>query len=149
MKAFKYRLEALRKLKKHREREKQKRFAAALAQVQRQRDVLTGIGDNRSRQLDEQRGRLAGRLSVAEMLVYSRYLLKLKRDQLTGESLLGGLEKEAEKRRRELVTAAREREIQDKLRERQLDKFTAEVNRLMAKDMDEIAISSFRRRDKT
>jgi flagellar export protein FliJ len=149
MKQFKYRLEALRKLKKHREREKQKHFAEALARVQRQKDDLADLAATRRSQLDSQRDRLAGRISVADMLVYSRYLLKLKRDQLTGEGLLGGFEQQAESRRGELVEASKERQIQDKLKQRQLERFNAEIRSLVNKETDEIAISSYRRKTQT
>jgi len=147
MKKFKYRLEALLKVKEHLERERQKDHGEAVRKVMRQRDQLTDIEKKRLTTYDEQRDVLIGKMSVAEMLVYSRYLMKLKRDQLVGKQLLQALDHEAEEKRIKLVEASREKKVFEKLKERQQKKFNKEVHRLETKEDDETAVVSFRRKE--
>ena len=146
MKKFKYRLEALLKVKEHIERERQKEHAGALHRVNGQKDSLGQLDDGRKGTLKGQRQQMVGRLSVAKMLVYSRYLVKIKKDQLAGEQLLEALEGEAETKRQDLVEASKQRRIQEKLRERLKEKHNKDGRLAMAKSDDEIAINNFRRR---
>ncbi|MCK4301750.1 MAG: flagellar FliJ family protein [candidate division Zixibacteria bacterium] len=146
MKKFKYRLEALLKLKEHIERERQKEHAGALHRVNSQKAALGQLDDDRKGTLTGQRQRMTSPLSVAEMLVYSRYLMKLKKDRLAGEQFLDALDKEAEKKRQDLVEASKQRQIHEKLKERQKEKHDQTGRLAMAKSDDEIAINSYRRR---
>ena len=146
MKRYKYRLEPMLKLKEHKEKEKQREHAETVQKVQEQKDKLVRIDEERGETLKHQRQSLVGSMSLAELLVCSRYLMKLKKDTLTGRELLRGLEKEADKRREKLVEASKERKIYEKLKEKQIAKFTKEVERLENKAVDETATNGFRRK---
>ena len=134
------------KLKEHKEKEKQREHAETVQKVQEQKDKLVRIDEERGETLKHQRQSLVGSMSLAELLVCSRYLMKLKKDTLTGRELLRGLEKEADKRREKLVEASKERKIYEKLKEKQIAKFTKEVERLENKAVDETATNGFRRK---
>ena len=95
MKKFRYRLESLLKVKEHIEREKQKEHAGALSQVHQQQRQLNRIDRSKDTTLNGQRSGMLGRLSVAEMLICSRYLVKLKKDMLSGSELLKVLRQKA------------------------------------------------------
>ena len=136
MKRYKYRLEPMLKLKAHKEKEKQREHAETVQKVQEQKDKLVRIDEERGETLKHQRQSLVGSMSLAELLICSRYLMKLKKDTLTGRELLRGLEKEADKRREKLVEASKERKIYEKLKEKQIAKFTKEVERLENKAVD-------------
>ncbi len=146
MKKFKYRLEPILNVKSHVEKERQKEHSVAVEKVMSQKDHLAQLDTNRESILERQRIRLSGRLSIAELLICSRYLLKLKRDSLAGVGLLRGLEKEAEAQHQALIKASRERQIYEKLKEKQLARFLKEVERLESKETDEIAANNQRRR---
>jgi len=146
MKKFKFRLAALLKMKEHMERECQKEHGSALRKVVQQKNELTRLDGCRISEMDRQRGRLTGRLSVAEMLVYSRYLVKLKQDRVTGQEMLAVLEKDAEKKRVKLVEASREKKTYEKLKERWKEQHDLANRRAEAKEDDETAITSFRRK---
>ncbi len=148
MKKYKYRLEPMLKLKEHKEKEKQREHAEAVKKVQEQKETLVRIDEKRGETLKHQRQSLVGSMSLAELLVCSRYLMKLKKDTLTGRELLRGLEKEADKRREKLVEASKERKIYEKLKEKQIAKFTKEVERLENKAVDETATNGFRRKSR-
>lgn len=147
MKKFKYRLQALLRVKEHIEKERQKVHAVALLKVNRQTDELDRIDDSRQTSLSAQRNQMTLHVSVAEMLVYSRYLARLKREQLAGNELLHVLEGEAEEKRIELVAASKDRKVLEKLKEKQSAKHHAEINQAMTKENDEIALISHRRKE--
>jgi len=146
MKKFRYRLEPLLKVKTHLERERQKELAVAQTQVRQQEDQLTAVDRQRAATLERQRERLAGRLSVAELLIHARYLLRLKGEMLTGQEILRGLRSQAEERRRLLVEAARERKKYERLKEKQLERHFKELSALERKQVEEVAITAHRRK---
>ncbi|MEW5796541.1 MAG: flagellar export protein FliJ [Candidatus Zixiibacteriota bacterium] len=144
-KRFKFRLEPLLKIRQHREKERQKDHAAAVHEVVRQKDLLLGIDHERVDTLDYQRRRLSGRISVAEALVCSRYLVKLKRQRMAGTNLLHGLETEAERKRQKLVEAARDRKMYELLKDKQQLRHRRELEKQEQKQLDEVAVTAFRR----
>lgn len=148
MKKFKYRLETLLKVKAQLEKEKQREHAHALQKVFDQKDRLLSIDRTRQDNMDRQRECLVGSLSLAEMLIYSRFFMKLKRDTVTGREILKGLEKDEDKKRRALVQAAKQRKIYEKLKEKQRDKYNAEIELQEKKELDEIATNIFRTNNK-
>ena len=144
MKKFRYRLQALLKVKQHIEKERQRDHAAALREVLGQEGRLGTIADSRQQALGGQRRRLSGSISVAEMLVFSRYLVRLKRDMLAGRELLKGLKKSEQIQRQCLLEASRERKKYEKLRERQQERFNDNVRRIETRENDDIALDSHR-----
>lgn len=144
-KKFRYRLERLLKLKEHREKERQKDHAVAQGKVIEQKAIIRRLGGRRQTTLANQRHKLVGSVSVAEALVCSRYLQRLKREQIAGEELLHGLEKEAAERRMKLVEAARERKIFELLKEKQKMRHYQQLEKQDQKETDEIAASNFQR----
>lgn len=149
MKRFRYRMESLLKIKRHRERERQKEHAEALQKVFDQQEQLRRIDDSRSTMLDRQRDRQVGNLSLTYLQLCSRYLVKLKRDTLVGRETLRAYEVEAEKRRQRLVKASQERQMYEKLKERQKERFYKDADRRENKENDEIALNSFRLNQQT
>jgi len=148
-KKFKFRLAPLLKIREHREKERQREHATAVDQVLAQKDKLLQVDQAKLRTLDEQREHLGGKISVAEALIFSRYLMKLKRDRLTGNEILRGLEKEAERRRARLVEAARERKVFELLKEKQMARYKAALEKADQKELDEIASITFVRNKST
>jgi len=143
MKKFRYRLEPILKIRSHAEKQRQKEHAAALQQVYRQQEHLSEIDKEKERTFEFQRTRLQGSIRTHQLLAASRYLVRLKRDTMTGTELLKGLERETERKRQLLVQASRERKIYEKLRERQETKFNQEVEQHERKALDELAVVTF------
>ena len=148
MKKFKYRLEALLKLKEHIEKEKQKDLATVRQRVLRQKQEIQQIERNHKQVLNGKRTKQSDKLSVAELLVYSRYLLKLKGDALNNRELLRGLQKTESEKRDLLLQAVKERKTYEKLKERQQEQFNKEVTTLEKKESDEIGLNSHRQKKK-
>ena len=143
MKKFRYRLEPILKIRSHTEKQRQKEHAVALQQVYRQKEQLSEIDRERERTFEFQRSRLQGPFRTHQLLAGSRYLVRLKRDTMTGGELLKGLEREAERKRLQLVEASKQRKIYEKLRERQETKFNQEVEQHERKTLDELAVTTF------
>ena len=148
-KKFKYRLEGLLKVKEHIEKEKQRDHAKAMHQVIDQENKLGEIDNNRQESMKTHRSKLTGSITVSDLMVYTRYLNKLKRDTLTGREILIGLEKDAEKKRKVLVEASKERKIYEKLKEKQRDKYLKEMTLQEKKENDEIAANCHRQKKNT
>lgn len=146
MKKFRYRLQALLRIKEHIERERQKEHGAAAAKVMRQEHELARVEDMKNATIESQRTSLGQRFTVADMLIYSRYIQKLRRDRMVGENLLGGLKKDAEQKREKLVEASREKRKYENLRDRQEERHTEQAEKMLAKDNDETALNVYRRR---
>ncbi len=149
MKKFKYRLEALLKMKEHFEKEKQKEHALSLQRVQTQENNLSALESEKNQNLIRLKNKLNGSLSVAEMLVYGRYLIKLKRNSFSGEQMLDALQKQEEGKRSELLEATKEKKIQEKLKEKQHEIYIDDLKLLENNENDEIAGNSFRLKNKS
>lgn len=148
MKKFKYRLEALLKMKEHFEKEKQKEHALSLQRVLTQENGLSAIELEKSRNFTRVKEKSVGLLSVAELLVYGRYFIKLKRNRFSGEQMLDALKKQEEGKRSELLVATKEKKIQEKLKEKQYDNYKENIKSLENKENDEIGVNSFRLKNK-
>ncbi len=146
MKKFRYRLHALLKVKEHIEKERQKKLALTVKKVQEQEERLREIDNCRDATKEHQRLSVSGPFSVAEMLVVSRYLFKLKRDTMMGQELLRALRKEEFSRRHELLEATRERKKYDKLKEQQEEDHYKKMESALTKESDETGISSYRQK---
>ena len=144
MKKFRYRLQALLKVKEHIEKEKQKDHAVALQHVHNQQDRIEKLGDDKTATVERQRGAMTGSLSVAEMLVFGRYLLNLKKQQVAEEEILKAARKVEAGKREKLLQATKDRKIYDKHQEKQFEKYGKEVRLQETKESDETAGNSHR-----
>jgi flagellar FliJ protein len=144
MKKFKFRLAPLLRVRAYIEKQRQKEHAAAVKEVLKQKNQLARLGSQREVIADAQRAAASGTFTSADLLVCSRYLLKLRKDTLIGSELLHGLEREAEKKRKKLVEASRERQVYEKLEERQRERYLKEAARVEQKETDEIAVNTHR-----
>ena len=148
MKKFKYRLQALLKMKEHIEKERQKKLAASAKQVRDQEDHLKSVEDHRENTVERQRDDASGTFTVAEMLVISRYLHKLKRESILGNELLKALKEEENAKRQELLEATREKKKYEKLKEVQQEKHNNAMETALAKENDETGVNTFRQKAK-
>jgi len=139
MKKFNFRLEKILQLKNHIEKEKQKILSQATQKVVSQEKALGEIDHSRKQIQGEQRSHLRGHINMHLMSVFSRYYLKLKKNELVGREMLGAFRKEQEEKRQELVKATRAKKIYEKLKERKQEEFQSEYRLQLQKEQDEIA----------
>lgn len=144
MKKFKYRLETYLKVKEHIEKQKQKDLATTTHKVMQQKNILKKITDQKSTTLEKKRKNCESKISVSEMLIYSRFFLKLKKDNVAGLEVLRALNKTQEKKRLALLEASKDKKIYEKLKERDQEKFNKEIQEILQKESDEIGLNVFR-----
>ena len=143
MKKFKYRFEPLLKVKSEIEKQKQKEFAQVKQKVNNQTQKIKQTDKNFNNSLDRQRQEQTNKISVAEMLVYGRYFVKLKKDNITNNEMLRALNMELEKKRKSLVESTTEKKKYEKLKENLLIRYKSDFTKAETKENDETASNNY------
>src|SRR4051794_29123967 len=86
------------------------------------------------------------RLSAADLIAHERWVQALKREEEHAALSLDRLDAEVDARRGVLGDASREREILERLKERQAAEYRAETARREGVELDEIALGMYQRR---
>ena len=89
---------------------------------------------------------MSGCLDLSRLSGYSRYFMKLKKDEYLGREMLRVLEKDAEEKRHRLLDATRQRKIYEKLKEKYHEKHRYEFERSIQKEQDEIGAQMARQK---
>jgi flagellar export protein FliJ len=113
-----------------------------LAEAFRIADAIQERLDGLRQQLDElkrQQAARPGRVDVDRLVAAHRYEMVLRVEQRHNEDQRTAVLAEIERRRDALATADREVRALEKLRETQLQRHRAEEERLLVKELDEIA----------
>ena len=87
---------------------------------------------------------MSGTISVAEMLLYSRYFVKLKGDTISGREVLRALREESSRRRDKLLLASRDKKTYEKLKENKKQQYLDEFQAIESKEENEIALQTYR-----
>jgi flagellar FliJ protein len=143
---MKFRLATLLRLKEadrnDRRSELAEAFRAAESIEERMAEVRQNLDDLRRLQTVE-----AGGVDVDRLIEAGRYEMVLRVQQLQLEQNRLQVQAEVERRREVLVAADREVRVLEKLREKQQQKETAEMERLAMKRLDEVAGQGHWRRE--
>ena len=147
MAGFEFKLEALRAHREQVEKEKQRQFAAVQQKIQA---LVRKIQEMQARISQENRTlgarELTGRLDMQFIAHEKRFVGNLHMKIVLAMQEMAGLEKELAAARLQLLTAARERKVIEKLRDKQLARWRAEQDRKEAAVMDEIGTQLAMRR---
>jgi len=147
MKKFKYRFEPLLKVNSEIEKQRQKEFALMKQKVNAQTQKIQQIDKDFSKSLNKQRQEQINKISVAEMLVYGRYYVKLKKENITNNEMLRALNVELEKKRKSLVKSTTEKKKYENLKENLLIRHKCDSAKAETKDNDEIASNNYSFKD--
>lgn len=139
MKKFNFRLERILELKEHTEKEKQKILALATHKVLAQEGELHHIDRTRRQIQKNQLKHLTGAIDSGRLTIYSRYYLRLKKDEVTGMAMLKALRKTQDEKRLELIEATRQKKIYEILKERRIARYYKELELSIQKEQDELA----------
>lgn len=138
MKKFKFRFEKILGFRRHCEMEKQRDLADVLHRHQKQQDAIEAICEDRSGRQTGQRELMTGVIQPSRLNGFTRYYLILNLMESSGRAVLQKISGEVDKERESLLEATREKKIYEKLKERHWEKYSAEVNLLTQKEMDDI-----------
>lgn len=138
MKRFHFRFEKVLSYRRHQERQKQRDLAAAEQLRQRQEQKIAATAEERTRRQREQNRHMVGNVDPRRLSQYTRYFLMLKQRELAEREMLGRIVREVEKRRHDLIAAAKQRKIYETLEERHRRRYEAENNLLLQKETDDL-----------
>ncbi|MDD4050690.1 MAG: flagellar export protein FliJ [candidate division Zixibacteria bacterium] len=138
MKRFQFRFEKVLSYRRHQEKQKQRDLAAAENLRRLQEQTIAATLAERARLQQEQNRHMTGTVDPRRLNRYTRYYLSLKHRELADREILARIEKEAERRRMELIEAAKERKIYEKLEERHYERYQGEYNSLLQKETDDL-----------
>jgi flagellar protein FliJ len=143
---FRFGLERVRELRAHDEERAKEQFAASLSQRVRGEALLRSV-DERLRTARADSAPPQGLAVDAAMLVSRQaWVERLERSRADAEVRLRSYDAELEARRVSLTDASRNREVLDKLRERQRQAHQRDAARREGAVLDEIALRTHRQR---
>ncbi|MCH7690715.1 MAG: flagellar FliJ family protein [candidate division Zixibacteria bacterium] len=143
MKKFKYRFEPLLKVKSEIEKQRQRELALTKQKVIGQTQKIQQIDKNFSNSLNKQQQEQVNKICVAEMLVYGRYYVRLKKENISNNEMLRALNVELEKKRKSLVESTTEKKKYEKLKENLLIRYKSDSVKAETKDNDEVASNNY------
>lgn len=141
MPRFVFPLEAVLRHRARAEQERQRELAVAQAEMARLQGELKALNDAmQSSTADMKANHLTGSLDVSFLAAHRRYTVAMQRSGMTLVQDIARQQRKVDEAQRLLNEAARERKIMEKLRERQYERWRAEVGRKEAAGLDEVGM---------
>ena len=144
--SFRFRLERVRALRERAEDTAKEALAGAMHDHRRSERELEEaderLAEARAAQLDA----ASAPASAADLIARQAYMERIEQVRRASEQDLGVREQELDRRRAQLMIAAREREALERLKANRRSDHEREIARLDSIALDEIAINGFRRR---
>jgi flagellar FliJ protein len=141
---FKFKLSAVLRHRETIERERQRDYALALAKVKDLQDQLAALNQvMKDTSADVRDNRLTGRIDINFITAHRRYLLGVQRKAMTLVNEIANAQREAETARQNLVEAAKQKKVLEKLREKQEQRWKEDTARKEAIALDEVSTQMF------
>ncbi|MGQ9473264.1 MAG: flagellar export protein FliJ [Candidatus Caldatribacteriaceae bacterium] len=148
MKEFQFRLQKVLDTCKIKENLIETKLVELEKLAETQKMKLTRMEEKRGEVLTErwEKRKSNGSLKIEEEMLYERCLEDLEARVEKMKVYLNQLEEQIRRTREELVAAAIERKVMEKVKERKREEFTLEVTRNEQRFLDEIAVQGYLRR---
>jgi flagellar FliJ protein len=143
---FTFRLERVRELREHAEGQAKEHLAASLSQQLRGNAMLAQASARLAAAADARRSQAGGVLSAADLVAHERWARSLERDHQAAEAALQHFEAEVINRRSALGEASKEREVLERLKQRQREAHVLQSARREGAELDEMALQRHARR---
>jgi flagellar FliJ protein len=141
MPKFVFPLQAVLRHREHVERERQRELALGQAEMSRLRDELKALNDSlQASSVEMKDHHLTGSLDVNYLAAHRRYTVAMQRRGLALVRDMARQQKKVDEAQRLLAEAAKERKTIEKLRERQHERWAADVARREAAQLDEVGM---------
>lgn len=139
MPKFEFSLEAVLTQRKHAEQERQRALGTLLTQMNTWETELRELDATNKTAGDELRSsRLTGQIDLAFLAAHRRFVLSTERKARTLIQKMALLHRQIEEARGLLLESARKRKVVEKLRDRQLEQWRAELLRKDQAEIDEV-----------
>ena len=141
MPKFVFRLQPVLRHREHVEQERLRDLAVAQAEMTRLQNELKALNDAlQSGAADMKLNHLSGRLDVNYLAAHRRYTVAMQRKGMTLVQDMARQQKKVDDAQRLHAEAAKERKVIEKLREKQHERWAAEINRKEAAQLDEVGM---------
>jgi len=141
MAKFVFKLEGVLRQRKHIEQEKQRQLAVKQLQLVELQNTLRQMQQTVQATNDDLRNnRLVGRLDMEFIAAHRRFLTGMQRNALAMAQRIALAQRAVEEARVELAEAAKQRKAIEKLREKQLERWRADLSRRELAELDEIGM---------
>lgn len=137
---FRFRLEALLRVRKSLEEEAKRRLSRVLAQRDQAERHIAGLKEDIRRAVEGRRTEPGQAVDLERLRGIERWLLVLGKRLEQAEIALLQLQRKVAEARQALVKAHQDHLILERLKERRLEQHAAEVLREEMRDLDEIAV---------
>jgi flagellar FliJ protein len=145
---FKFRLERVRALRESVEDQAKEELAASLSVRMKGEAMLEAASESFAHAKATRRGATEIAASGDQLVAAQAYLERTEQERLAAELELGRREAEVDQRRIALQSAARERQVLERLKERRKADHIRELDRREGVLLDEMAIVGHRRRER-
>jgi flagellar FliJ protein len=143
--SFTFKLERVRALREQHEERAKEELAASLAHRLKGEAMLTAASESVETARRTQRETAAGAVSGQDLQAAQAYLERVERQRESASIALYRSDAEVEARRNLLQTAAREREVLERLKQRKREEHKREADRVEGAALDEMALGIHRR----
>jgi flagellar FliJ protein len=143
--SFTFKLERVRALREQHEERAKEELAASLALRLKGEAMLTAASENVDAARNTAREAAAGPVSGPDLQAAQAYLERVERERESAAIAMYRTDAEVEARRNLLQTAAREREVLERLKERKRAEHKREADRIEGAALDEMALGIHRR----
>lgn len=149
MARFEFKLEGVLRHRLNVERGRQRELALAQAQMQRLEGALRALDVAAREATDDLRSnQLFGRLDMGFIAAHRRFVAAMQQKAMAVVKEMAALQPQLDAARVALAEAAKQRKIIEKLKEKQQERWRAEISRKEAEELDEIGMQlSFRHLD--
>jgi flagellar FliJ protein len=145
---FKFRLERVRALRESVEDQAKEQLAASLSVRVKGEAMLEAASESFAQAKATRRGATEAAASGDQLVAAQAYLERTEQERLAAELELGRREAEVDQRRIALQSAARERQVLERLKDRRKADHIRELDRREGVLLDEMAIVGHRRRER-
>lgn len=141
MAKFFFKLEGVLRQRKHIEQDKQRQLATRQMQLVELQNVLRQMQQNvEATNEDVRKNRLIGKLDMEFIAAHRRFLAGMQRQAMGVAQKIALAQRAVDEARLELAEAAKQRKAIEKLKEKQLERWRADLSRREGAEMDEIGM---------
>ena len=141
MAKFIFKLEGVLRQRKHVEQDKQRQLATRQVQLVELQNILRQMQQSVEATNDDVRkNRLIGRLDMEFIAAHRRFLTGIQRQAMGVAQKIALAQRAVDAARSELAEAAKQRKAIEKLKEKQLERWRADLSRRESAELDEIGM---------
>jgi flagellar FliJ protein len=141
MPKFVFPLDGVLRHREHVEQERQRDLAQLQNDMRQAQDALRQLNQTVLGNVNDVReNRLLGRLDLGFLAAHRRYMAAVQRQGMAMVQRMSLLQREIDQAQRALAEAAKQKKIMEKLREKQKDRWSADLARKEAADLDEVSM---------